>query len=48
MSVTVQGKRVSELPLSYKKYLKNSLQELLEISGIDIEIIFKNDANPYE
>ena len=47
-SVTIQGKRIRKLPLSYRRYLENKLQKILNIIGIKLEIIFKEDNNPYQ
>ena len=46
-SITIQGKRIKKLPLSYQKYLQNTLQKALKIKGIKLEIVFKEDHNPY-
>lgn len=47
-SMTIQGKRVSKLPKSYKRYLQNQCQERLGIEGISLEIITQDDHNPYD
>ena len=46
-SVTIQGKRVSQLQPSYKKYLQNALQKHLRIRGIQLVLEVKEDDNPY-
>tara|TARA_B100001989_G_scaffold252860_1_gene236624 strand:- start:1354 stop:2685 length:1332 start_codon:yes stop_codon:yes gene_type:complete len=46
-SVTIQGKRVSQLQSSYKRYLQNALQKHLKIRGIKLALVVKEDDNPY-
>lgn len=48
MSVTIQGKRITKIPASYKKYIENAMQKALNITGIRLEIVFKEDLNPYQ
>ncbi|MEC8882777.1 MAG: ribosome biogenesis GTPase Der [Pseudomonadota bacterium] len=47
MCIIIQGKRVSKINKSYKSYIKNSMQKSLNIIGIELDIVYKEDANPY-
>ena len=47
MCIVIQGKRVSKISKSYKNYIKNSLQKTLNIKGIELNIVYKEDENPY-
>ena len=46
-TITIQGKRVSKLTNSYKRYIKNSLEKSLSQVGLELEVIYKEDKNPY-
>ena len=48
MCIVIQGKRVSKISKSYKNYIKNSLQKTLNIKGIELNIVYKEDENPYK
>lgn len=48
MCIVIQGKRVSNINKSYKSYIKNSMQKSLKIMGIELDIIYKEDSNPYK
>lgn len=46
-SITIQGKRVTALSKTYKKYILNTLTKILNIEGIELEVLYKEDNNPY-
>ena len=43
----VHGKQVEALPLSYKRYLENFFRKSLKIVGVPLQVLCRNDANPY-
>ncbi|UPT14393.1 ribosome biogenesis GTPase Der [Buchnera aphidicola] len=47
IQIIIHGNQTKQLPLTYKKYLKNFIHESLKINGIPIKIKFKDIKNPY-
>ncbi|MGP1931246.1 MAG: ribosome biogenesis GTPase Der [Arsenophonus sp. ET-YP4-MAG3] len=45
--IVIHGNQVTDLPNSYKRYLKNYFQHTLKIIGTPIRIQFKDGDNPY-
>lgn len=45
--IHISGNQVESLPLSYQRYLSNSYQKALNITGINVQVVCHNKYNPY-
>lgn len=45
--IIVHGNQVDALPESYKKYLANTFQQKLKLTGTPVHVEFKSGENPY-
>ena len=46
--IIIQGKQVSQLPLSYQQYLRKAFQDNLSVEGIPLKLTLQDDFNPYK
>lgn len=46
--IVIQGKQVSQLPISYQQYLRKHFQNILSIDGIPLKLTLQDDFNPYK
>lgn len=46
-TIVVKGKQVEDLPLSYRRYLEKGFLNAMGLNGRPINVILKNDNNPY-
>ncbi len=48
LTIVVHGKQAVLLPGSYRRYLANYFRQSFNLVGVPVQIILKNDSNPYK